>query len=131
MVTDPISDMLIRIKNAGNAGKKTASFPYSKIRFNIAKLLFEKKFVGEVLKKGKKNTKLIEVGLLFDEFKTPVVSGFKRFSKPSRKIYCSAKEIHKVKNGYGLGVYSTTKGIVSDKEARLLKIGGEYLFEIW
>ncbi|HEY4521556.1 MAG TPA: 30S ribosomal protein S8 [Candidatus Paceibacterota bacterium] len=131
MVTDPIGDMLIRIKNAGNAGKKTVSFPYSKLKFEIMKVLFEKKMVGEISKKGKKNIKLIEAVLLYDEFENPKVSGFKRFSKTSRRIYLGAKEIHKVKNGFGWGVYSTVKGIVSNKEARSLKIGGEFLFEIW
>ena len=131
MVTDPIGDMLIRVKNAGNASKKTVSFPYSKLKFEIIKLLFEKKVIGEISKKGKKNIKLIEAVLLYDESENPKISGFKRFSKPSRKIYVGTKEIHKVKNGFGVGVYSTVKGIVSDKEARSLKIGGEFLFEIW
>lgn len=131
MVTDQISDMLIRIKNAGNAGKKSAPFPYSKIRFEIAKLLFEKKIIGEISKKGKKHIKLLEVVLLYDEFGKPKISDFKRISKLSRRIYLGTKEIHKVKNGFGFGVYSTVKGIVSDKEARSLKVGGEYLFEIW
>lgn len=131
MVTDPIGDMLVRIKNAGYAGKKTASFPYSKMRFEIAKLLFEKRFIGDISKKGKKHTKLIDVILFYDEFGKPKISDFKRVSKPSRRIYLGTKEIHKVKNGFGLGVYSTVKGIVSDKEARSLKTGGEFLFEVW
>lgn len=131
MVTDPIGDMLIRIKNAGNAGKKTVSFPYSKIKFEIIKLLFENKFVGEIFRKGKKNIKLIESELLYDEFGEPKISGFRRFSKSSRRVYVGVKEIHRVKNGFGIGVYSTVKGIVSNKEARSLKIGGEFLFEIW
>lgn len=131
MVTDPIGDMLIRIKNAGYAGKKTVSFPYSKIRFEIAKLLFEKKFIGDISKKGKKHIKLIDAILFYDEFGEPKISDFKRVSKPSRRIYLGTKEIHKVKNGFGLGVYSTVKGILSDKEARSLKIGGEFLFEVW
>ena len=131
MVTDPVGDMLIRIKNAGNAGKKTVSFPYSKLKFEIMKLLFEKRILGEISKKGKKNIKLIEAVLLYDESENPKISGFKRFSKPSCRIYLGTKEIHKVKNGFGFGVYSTVKGIVSDKEARLSKVGGEFLFEIW
>ena len=130
-MNDTISDMLVRIKNAGYAGKKTVVFSYSKIKFEIAKLLFEKKFVGEVLKKGKKYIKLIEITLLYDEFEKPRVSDFKRISKLSRRIYSGVKEIHRVKNGFGLGVYSTVKGIISDKEARSLKVGGEFLFEIW
>ena len=131
MVTDPIGDMLIRVKNAGNAGKKTASFSYSKIKFEIAKLLFENKFIGEVSKKGKKQIKLIEVDLFYDEFGNPKIEGLKRISKPSCRIYLGSKDIHKVKNGFGLGVYSTVKGIVSDKQARSLKVGGEYIFEVW
>lgn len=123
--------MLVRIKNAGNAGKKTAVFPYSKMRSEIAHLLLEKKFIGDLSKKGKKQIKLLEVSLIYDEFGKPKISSINRVSKPSRRIYVGVGKIHKVKNGFGLGIYSTTKGIVSDKEARSLKVGGEYLFEIW
>ena len=131
MVVDQIGDMLIRIKNAGNARKVAVSFPYSKMKFEIAKLLSDKKFLGEISKKSKKNLKFIEAVLLYYEEKIPKISGFKRFSKLSRRIYVGVKEIHRVKSGFGLGVYSTVKGIVSNKEARSLKIGGEFLFEIW
>lgn len=128
---DPISDMLIRIKNAGYTRKKMVFFPYSKMKFEIAKLLEKNKFIGEVSKKGKKNIKIIEALLFYDELGKPRISGFKRASKPSRRIYLRSKEIHKVNNGFGLGVYSTVKGIVSDKEARWSKVGGEFLFEVW
>ena len=84
-----------------------------------------------ISKKGKKHLKFLEIALLCDDFGTPKISGFRRVSKPSRRIYLGVSEIHKVKNGFGLGVYSTVKGIISDKEARSLKVGGEYLFEIW
>ena len=130
-MTDPISDMLIRIKNAGTVQKKTASFGYSKIKWEIAKTLEKHKYLGEASKKGKKNKKLIEVTLFYDEDDKPKIANVKRISKLSRRIYLPYRQIHSVKNGYGIAVYSTTKGLLIDREARKEKLGGELLFEIW
>ncbi len=130
-MTDPISDMLIRVKNAGAVQKKTATFGYSKIKWEIAKVLERHNYLGEVAKKGKKNKKLIEASLVYDEDSSPKIANTKRISKPSRRMYFGYRQIHSVKNGYGIGVYSTTKGILIDKEARKEKLGGELLFEIW
>lgn len=131
MVTDPISDMLIRIKNAGYAGKKTVSFPYSKIKYEIAKLLERMNYLADVSKKGRKNIKLLEGAIIYDAEGKPVISEIRRISKPGKRVYKKFTEIHKVKNGYGVAVYSTVKGILSDKEIRQQKIGGELLFEFW
>lgn len=130
-MTDPISDMLIRIKNAQAVKKETASFAYSKLKMEIAKLLESQGYIGTIENHGKKQKKLIEVGLVYGEDGSPKVSGLKRISKPSKRIYRGYSEIYRVKNGLGLGVYSTTKGLMSDKDARKQKVGGENLFEIW
>jgi len=129
-MTDPISDMLIRIKNAGAVGKKTADFGYSKLKWEIAKILENNQYLGEVSKKGKKNKKLIETTLRYDEDGTPKISDVKRISKPSRRIYFGHRQIHSVKSGFGIAVYSTTQGLLTDQEARKQKLGGELLFEI-
>lgn len=130
-MTDPISDLLIRAKNAGAVQKKTVSFGYSKIKWEIAKVLERYNYLGDVAKKGKKNKKLIEASLVYDEEGTPKISNTKRISKPSRRVYLPYRQIHSVKNGFGVAVYSTTKGLLIDKEARKEKLGGELLFEIW
>ena len=130
-MTDPISDMLIRIKNAGAVQKKATSFGYSKMKWEIAKVLERHNYLGEILKKGKKNKKLIEVSLLYGEDGIPKISNTKRMSKPSRRMYLPYRQIHPVRNGFGAAVYSTTKGLLIDKEARKEKLGGELLFEIW
>lgn len=130
-MTDPIADMLIRIKNAQAVKKETAVFGYSKLKMEIAKLLESRGFIGGIENHGKKYKKLIEVKLIYGADGTPKVSGLKRISKASKRIYRGYNEIYKVKNGLGLGVYSTTKGLISDKDARKQKVGGENLFEIW
>lgn len=129
-MTDPISDMLIRIKNAQMAKKTAVSFPYSKIKFEISKTLEKAGYLIGAQKRSKKNLKLLEVGLIYENGE-PKISGLKRISKPSRRIYRALKEIFRVKNGVGIAIYSTPKGLLTDQEARKQKVGGELLFEIW
>jgi small subunit ribosomal protein S8 len=129
-MTDPIADMIIRIKNAGESRKDTAVFPYSQIKYDICEVLQKEGYIGEVSKKGKNVSTSIEVELLYPH-DAPRVVGVRRISKPSRRIYKGAKEIHKVRNGYGMLVLTTPKGIMTGDEARKEKVGGEVLFEIW
>ena len=131
MVGDPISNMLITIKNAGAVKKPAVSFGYSKIKLAIAKILEREGFIKKVEVKGKKNGKAIEVEMVYEKTGEPKVSGVKRISKQSKRVYGGYREIYKIKNGIGLAVYSTTKGLVTDTEARKAKLGGEVLFEIW
>jgi len=130
MVTDPIADMIVRIKNAGAAGNDVVTVPYSKMKMAIAELLEREGFVKSVSKKGKKIAKSIEIGLVYDEDE-PRVKGAERISKFSRRVYEKAKGLKRVKNGYGLLVLTTPKGIVTDKEAKEQNVGGEALFKIW
>lgn len=110
--------------------KPTVIFPYSKIKFEIAKIFENEKYLAGVQKKHKKNLKLIEVGLLYENGE-PRISGIKRISRPSRRIYRASKEIFGVKNNTGTGLYSTPNGLLTSKEARKQKVGGELLLEIW
>mgnify|MGYP001605072553 CR=1 FL=1 len=130
MVADPISDMIIRIKNASASHKEVVTFPYSKLREQICVLLEKENFVGAFSKKGKKITKSLEVSLIYNG-RLPRIQGVKRISKPSRRIYKKISEIRPIRRGYGMLALSTPKGIMSDSEARKSKIGGEALFEIW
>lgn len=127
---DPIADMLVSIKNAGNAGKALAVVPFSALKEEIAKVLFANGFIASYAKKGKKVQKTLEIGISY-EGKTPRVADVARMSKPSRRFYVKAAELKPVKNGYGLMVLSTPKGIMTGDEAKKAQVGGEALFKIW
>ncbi|MFA5996984.1 MAG: 30S ribosomal protein S8 [Candidatus Paceibacterota bacterium] len=127
---DPIADMLIRIKNGGIAGKDIVEMPFSNLKEAIAKVLFAEGYITSYAKKGKKVQKTLEVGIAY-EGKTPRVADVARMSKPSRRFYLSVDEIKPVKNGFGLMVMSTPKGVMSGNEARKSQVGGEALFKIW
>lgn len=127
---DPIADMITRLKNAGDAGKTSVAFPYSKLKFSIAEILHKFGYLKLYTKKGKKVLKSIEVELVYEE-DMPKIQGVKRISKFSRRTYTGAKELTPVRQGYGMAVLSTPHGVVTDKEAKKLNVGGELLFEIW
>ena len=134
MVNYPIGDMLIRINNAQAIGKEQISMPFSKVKFKIAQVLSEGGFIGNVERRKKKAKKseidYIYINIKYND-KDPAISGFKLISKPSRHIYVGADDIKSVHSGYGLGVISTSKGIMSSKDARKKNLGGEILFEVW
>ena len=130
MVTDPISDLIIRIKNAGPVRKETVSLPYSKLKHAIAEVLVKHKFVSSVEKKGEGVGSTLELGIAYDGVK-PRVNDVQRISKSSRRVYKGATEINSVRNGFGSLILSTSKGSMTDKEARKAKVGGEALFKIW
>ena len=130
MVTDPISDFLIRLKNANQAGKTEVAMPYSKMKQQLAVLLAQEGYIGETSKRGKKTIKDLVVTLKYVEGK-PVINGTQRVSKPSRRMYMGVRDVKPVKRGHGLLVLSTPAGIVTGKEAREKRVGGEVLFQIW
>lgn len=123
-------DLLSKVKNAGFARKESVLFPYSKADFAIAKILAKSGYVKEAQKKTINRKNFIEVKIGY-EGKEPILKKFKVMSKASRRIYAGYQELKPVKNGYGLGVLSTSKGIMTVGEAKKSKLGGEYLFEIW
>lgn len=127
---DPIADMLISIKNAGNAGKATAIVPFSMMKESIASVLYKNGYIASYAKKGKKVAKTLELGIAFDA-KAARVHDVLRMSKPSRRMYIKAAEIKSVRNGYGLMVLSTPKGLMTGDEAKKAQVGGEVLFKIW
>jgi len=128
---DAIADMLTRIRNAYIVKKETVSFPYSKLKMEITKILSKEKFIKESERKGKKNKKIIEVILAYDEFGNPAVSHIARVSRPSQRIYLALNKIRPIRQGFGLQILSTPKGVLTNKEARKERVGGEVLCEIW
>ncbi|MEK7200541.1 MAG: 30S ribosomal protein S8 [Patescibacteria group bacterium] len=131
MVSDPIGDFIIRIKNAGNVGKESISVPFSKMKLAIAELLSAKGYLGVVSQKSKGDAKYLDITLLYTKEGQPVVSGVNRISKPSRRLYESAKNIKRFRRGFGMSVFSTPKGIMADADAKKNNLGGEFLFNIW
>ncbi len=130
-MTDPITDMLNRIRNAQAVHHQTVDIPFSNLKYEIAKILEKEGFVEKVEKKGRRVKKIIEISLKYDENKLPFISGLKRISKPGQRIYLPAEKIKRVKSGYGIAIISTSKGLMTDKEARKNKLGGEIICEIW
>lgn len=131
MVTDPIADLITRLKNAGMVKHAQAVMPYSKMKEAIARTLQQAGFVGEVSHEGAGATKTLIVTLAYDKNGVSRIKGVKRISKPGRRLYAGVKDIHPVKYGKGVLVLSTPRGILIDAEARKAKVGGETLFTMW
>lgn len=131
MMTDPIADMLIRIKNALSARHKTVVVPASKLKLAILKVLKEEGYIEDFIYIDEKPQRKIQINLKYDENKRPVISGVRRVSKPGRRVYMGYKDLPKVMNGLGIAIVSTSQGIMTDHEARKHKLGGEVICEIW
>lgn len=131
MTSDPVADLIIRIKNASEVGKSTVSVPYSTFKHAIAEKLAAAGYVKGIEKKGKKIRKTLDVTLKYDDSGRPAINGLKRISKPGCRLYRSAHQIIPVRYGHGTLILSTPKGILTGTEARREKIGGEALLEIW
>ncbi len=127
---DPIADMIIRLKNAAMVGKAVVLVPHSNLKLSIAALLQREGFVGSVARKGKRGRKQLEITLRYDE-KTPRLTGVRRVSKLSRRVYIGVRELKPVKRGFGRLILSTPEGILTGEEARKARVGGEALFQIW
>lgn len=130
MMTDPVTDMLNRIKNAQAARKEQIVVPFSNFKYEIAKILEKEKFLSKVEKKGRKANKFLEIDLKYEN-KTPVVSGMRKVSKPGQRIYVPAHMIKPLRGGYGISIISTSKGLMTGRDAKRQKIGGEIICEVW
>ena len=127
---DSKANMIIMIKNASLAGKTSTIVPHSKLKDAILQCLKKEGYVSSISKKVKKGHPQLEVELVYVD-KKPKITEAERISKQSRRVYFGVKDIHKVKNGSGLLVLSTPKGILSGKDAREAQVGGEALFRLW
>jgi small subunit ribosomal protein S8 len=127
---DQISEMLTAIRNAQAVLKTTVVVPFSNFKQELAKLMEKEGFIEKSEKKGKKAKKTLEIGLLYKDG-VSVISGLKRISKPGQRIYVDYSSLKPVKAGYGLSIISTSKGLLTNKEARKQRVGGELICEIW
>lgn len=129
---DPIADMISSINNAQAVGKKQMSFyPYSDFKNAILELLKNEGFIDNVEKKGRLSKKKIVVDLKYKEDNTPKITKIRKISKQGQRIYSTYKEMKPVKSGHGFSIVTTSKGLVTNKEARINKIGGEVICEVW
>ncbi len=131
MTTDPIADMLTRIRNANQMRYKEVEVPASKIKLEIAKILKETGFIVDYKIKKNDTQDTIVLFLKYGQNKERVITGLKRISKPGLRVYANAKEMPRVLNGLGIAIVSTSKGVMTDKEAREANLGGEVLAYIW
>lgn len=128
---DQIANMMNMIKNASIARHEFVVVPHSKIKFAIAECLVKEGYIKSATKKTKKGFPALEIGLSYNEDGAPKVAGVERVSKSSCRVYKGVKEIKPTRNGFGLTVLSTPKGILTDKQARKEMVGGEVLFKLW
>lgn len=130
-MTDPIADFLTRIRNAQSAGKNWVDIPSSNLKKRITFVLKEEKFIRDMILVKDNKQDILRIFLNYDYAKQPVIHGIKRYSKPGCRRYVSADNMPRVLNGMGVSILSTSKGVVSDKKAKLLSIGGEVLCQVW
>ena len=130
-MTDPVADMLTRIRNANTACHETVEIPASKMKKSIAEILLNEGFIKgfEVIDDNKQG--IIKVEMKYGQNKEKVINGIKKISKPGLKVYAKANEIPRVLGGLGIAIISTSKGIMSDKEARKQGVGGEVICYVW
>ena len=131
MMTDPIADMLTRIRNAGSARHAETRCPSSKLKIAIAKLLKEEGFLSDVRVEAHEGHPVIILGIRYDEDGRALIDGIRRVSTPSRRVYVGKDQVPKVRAGLGVAVISTSRGVLSDRAAREAMVGGEVVCEVW
>lgn len=130
MYTDPISDMLTRIRNAAAARKQELVMPYSKFKHSLANVLLAEGFIAGVNELPGR-MKMLQLNLRYDTKGEPVITGIKRVSTPGQRIYLPTDRIPRTNGGLGVTVISTSKGLMSDKQARKARVGGEVVCQVW
>ncbi len=129
-MTDPITDMLNQIRNAQAVAKAEVSVLLSNFKYEIAKILMQEGFINEVKKTNRRKDKILRIILKYNDG-TPAISGLRKVSKPGQRIYKKTSEIKSIKGGQGIAIVSTPQGLMTNKKARKLKLGGEVICEIW
>jgi small subunit ribosomal protein S8 len=131
-MTDPIADMLTRIRNANKARFKSVNVHMSQMNVNIAKALKKSGYINSYDNvKDEKDQQMLKITLKYPDSKHTLITDIKRISKPGRRVYVPSDSIPKVLNGFGVSILSTSRGVISDQEARELNVGGEILCNVW
>lgn len=131
MMTDPISDMLARIRNAYLARHREVTCPSSRLKLAIAQVMRREGFLDDVRVEAERGLPTLRMALRYTADGDPIVDGLRRVSTPSRRVYVNAKQVPSVRKGLGISVLSTSKGVLSDRGAREASVGGEVLCEVW
>ena len=130
-MTDPVADMLTRIRNANIAGHKTVDVPASKIKKNLAEILLKEGYIAGFEVEELQPQSVIHIQMKYGPNKEKVITGIKRISKPGLKVYAKKDELPRVLDGLGIAIISTSNGLITDKEARKLGVGGEVVCYVW
>ncbi len=131
VLTDPIADMLTRIRNANMAEKKTVQMPHSKMKSELARLLKSEGFIKDYTMENKDGKSVLNLFLKYTVEREPIIQGLRRISKPSCRKYVASGEVPRVLGGIGVAILSTSSGVMTDNEARKQKVGGEVLCYVW
>ena len=131
LVLDPIADMLTRIRNANSRKHETVNIPLSKVKLAIAEILLNEGYISSYTQNTVDGIKMITITLKYGPNGEKVIQGLKRISKPGLRLYANAEQMPKVLNGLGIAIVSTNKGIMTDREARKINVGGEVLAYVW
>jgi small subunit ribosomal protein S8 len=130
-LTDSLGDMLTRIRNASRVGHETVDIPLSRVKMLVANILKDEGFISKVEQVTKRNKKIIRATLKYGAKKKGIITCIKSISTPGRRIYSGSDKIQKIRSGFGIAIISTSKGIITDSEARKLGVGGEVLCYVW
>ena len=131
MLTDPIADMLTRIRNAQRARHAEVQIPSSKLKLAVAQVMQSQGYVADVQPDQDEGKPVLRLGLRYRDDGREMIDGLQRVSRPSRRVYVGAEEVPKVRNGLGIAILSTSKGVMTDQDARVNRVGGEVLCEVW
>jgi small subunit ribosomal protein S8 len=131
MMTDPIADLLTRIRNATQARKATVDVPWSAQKAEIAKVLVSEGYLESASAVDEQPRRILRIAIRYDERRNPAITGIKRVSRPSLRVYVGVKDIPAVRKGLGVSVLSTPKGVLADRDARREKVGGEVICTVW
>ncbi len=131
VLTDPIADMLTRIRNANMAEKKTVQMPHSKMKSELARLLKSEGFIKDYTMENKDGKSVLNLFLKYTVEREPIIQGLRRISKPSCRKYVASDEVPRVLGGIGIAILSTSSGVMTDNEARKQNTGGEVLCYVW
>lgn len=130
-ITDPIADMLTRIRNAGRAGHEECQIPASNLKRSIAQILVDEGYIKSYSEEENNHQGVLTIELKYMDHMKPVISGIKRISKPGLRVYANAEELPEVLGGLGIAIVSTSQGVMTDKKARQAGIGGEVMAFVW
>lgn len=131
MMTDPIADLLTRIRNSNRARKDVADVPWSRMKEELARVLVAEGFLRDSTTTEVEGRKTLRLTLKYDEFRRPVITGIRRVSRPSLRVYVQSRAIPSIRKGLGVSILSTPKGLLADRVARKENVGGEVVCAIW